>query len=67
MRNFTRNVVQNMSLRDTICGMCTNPTHNGTAITKEVAVEGGKGTTNKREFRSTVVGEKGVGVLEECD
>lgn len=67
MGNLARNMVQDVRLRDTVSCVSTNPGHDLATVTEEVTVEGSKSTTGEGELRSTVVGEKGVGVLEERD
>lgn len=63
MRNLARNVVQNVGFRNTISGMCANPTHNASTVTEKVAVQSGKGSASKSELRGTVMGKEGVGML----
>ena len=46
---------------------CTNPTHECTAVTKEITIKGSKSTTNKSKLRATVVREQRIGVLKESD
>lgn len=67
MRNLAGDMVENMGLRDTVGGVCSNPTHDATEVTKKVAVQGCKSATGESEFGSAVVGKKRVGVLEESD
>jgi hypothetical protein len=64
MRNFTGNVMQNVSLRDTVGCMCPDPSHYASKIPKKATVQGGEGTTGEGELRSTVVRKKRVGVLQ---
>ncbi len=64
---LARDVVEDMSLRDTICSMGTDPTHDLATVTEEVTVESSKGTTREGELGSTVVRQNGVSVLKEGD
>jgi hypothetical protein len=67
MGNLARNVVQNVSLRDTVGHSCTKPGRDATKIAEETAVESGERTTGESELRGAVVGKDGVGMLEERD
>lgn len=67
VRNLARNVVQDVSLRNTVGSMCAEPAHNGTQISEEVTVQGGKSATSKGELGGTIMREKRVGVLQEGD
>jgi hypothetical protein len=67
MRNLAGDVVENVGLRNTVGGMCSNPTHDAAKIAEEVTVQGCKGSTREGEFRSAVVREEGISVLEESD
>ena len=67
MRDLAGDVVQDVSLRNSVGSMRANPGHNGTQITKEVTVQGCKGATGKGELGGTIMGEKRVGVLQEGD
>ena len=63
MRNLARNVMQDVGFRNTISGVCTNPSHNASTVAEKVAVQSGKGSTGKGELRGTVMGKEGVGML----
>ena len=52
---------------DTISGVCTKPGHNTSTVAKKVAVQSGKGSTGKGELWGAVMGEEGVGMLQESD
>lgn len=67
VRNLAGDVVENVSLGDTVSGSGTNPTHDAAEIAKEVTVEGSQSATREGELGCAVVGENGVGVLEERD
>jgi len=67
VRDFARNMVQDVSLRNTVGSMCAKPPHKGTQITEEVTVQGGKSATRKGKLRGTIMREKRVGVLQEGD
>jgi len=67
VRDLARNMVQDVSLRNTVGGMCADPGHKGTQITEEVTVQGGKGAAGKGELGGTIMREKRVGVLQEGD
>ena len=67
MRNLAGNMVQDVSLRDTIGCMGTDNSHGTSEVTQKAAVESSEGTASKGEFRSTVVGQEGIGVLQEGD
>jgi hypothetical protein len=64
MRNFTGDVMQNVSLRDTIGCMGPNPAHDASKISKKITVQGRKSTSDECELRRTVVRKKRVGVLQ---
>jgi hypothetical protein len=63
MRNLARNVMQDVSFRNTISGMCANPTHNASTVAEKVAVQSGKSSAGKGELWGTVMGKEGVGML----
>lgn len=65
--NLAGDVVENVSLGDTVGGSSTNPTHDAAEIAKKVTVEGSQSAAREGELGCTVVGENGVGVLEERD
>lgn len=67
MRDLARNVVQDVSLRNTVGGMRAEPAHNGTQIAEEMTVQGGKSATGKGELGGTIMRKKRVGVLQEGD
>jgi hypothetical protein len=67
MRNLARNVVYDMSLRDTMSCVSSNPTHDLSTVTQKVAVERSQSATRECELRRTVVRENGIGMLQECD
>jgi len=56
-----------MRLGDAVGSMCTKPAHDGATVAHEVAVESREGATGKCELGGTVVREKWIGVLQECD
>ena len=65
MGNLAANVVEDVGLGDTVGSSGTEPSSNWAKITEEATVECRESTTGESEFRSTVMGEEGVGVLEE--
>ena len=65
--DLARNVVCNMGFRDTVSGHRTEPGHDTAKVAEEAPVKRSKGTARERELGSTVVGQNGVGVLEEGD
>ena len=67
MRDLAVNVVGNVSLRYTMCASCSDPGHDGTKVTKEVAIIGGQSTTGECELAGTIMREEGVSVLQERD
>lgn len=67
MRDLARNVVQNVGLRDTMSSVGSDPAHETTKVTEEVAIKGGESTTGEGELWCAVVGKQRVGVLEERD
>lgn len=60
-------VMENMRLRDTMSNGSTDPTHEASKISKEVAVQGRKRAAREGELTRAVVGKKRVSMLEECD
>ena len=64
---FARNVVGNVGLRDAVGAGGSDPGHDGSEVTKEVTIVRRQGTTRESELVSTVVGEEGVGMLQESD
>jgi hypothetical protein len=67
VRNLAGDVVKDVSLRDTVGSVCTEPSHDWAKVTKKVAIQGGEGTTGEGKLGSTVMREERVGVLEEGD
>lgn len=67
MRDLAAYVMEDMGLGDTVGSMGTDPGHDASEVTEEVAVHGGKSTAGESELASAVVGKKRVGVLEEGD
>ena len=61
------NVVEDVSLRDTVGTSTTDPAHNGAKITEQLAVKSGESTTSECELGGAVVRKKRVGVLQERD
>ena len=64
MRDFTGNMVQNMSFRDSVGCVGPNPTHYASKISKKITVQGSEGTPGEGEFLCTIVREKRIGVLQ---
>jgi len=56
-------VVGNVSLRDPVGAGGSDPGHDRSEVTKEVAIVSRQGTTRESELVSTIVREEGVGVL----
>jgi len=67
MGNLAGDMVKDMSLRDAIGGMCTEPAHEWAKVTQKVTIKSGEGPPGEGELGGAVVGQEGVGVLEECD
>lgn len=67
MRDLAGDMVQNVRLRDTVCGMRTNPAHDGAEVPKQAAVQRSEGTTLEIVYVRAVVGQKRVRVLQEGD
>ena len=67
VRDLAVDMVEYMSLRNTVCCACTNPTHQATQVTKQATVESCQSATGERELRRAVVGKNGVSVLKERD
>ena len=63
MRNLARDVVQDVRFGDTMSSMSTDPTHDRTEVTQQVAVESGQSTTDESKFRSTIVRQVSISVL----
>jgi hypothetical protein len=55
--------MQDVGFRNTISGMCTNPTHNASTVAEKAAVQSGKGSAGKSELWGTVMGKERVGML----
>ena len=67
VRDLAVDVVEDVSLRDAVGGGGTDPAHDAAEVTEEVAVKSGQGSTGEGELGGTVVGQQGVGVLQESD
>jgi len=67
MRDLAGHMVRDMRLGDAMCSMGTKPAHQLAAIAHQVAIQGGQSTTGKRELGKAVMGDEGIGVLQECD
>jgi hypothetical protein len=67
MRNFTRDMVSNVSLRDSMSHSCSNPAHERAEVSKQPAVKRRERATRESELLRPVVGQKWVGVLQEGD
>ena len=67
MRDPATNVVQDMSLGDTMSGVSPNPSHDLATVTQKAAVERGQSTAKKRKLWGTIVGENWIGMLQESD
>ena len=63
MRDLAVDVVGDMSLRDTMGTCGSDPGHDRSEVTKEVAIIGRQGPTRESELASTIVREEGVCVL----
>lgn len=59
--------MQDVSLRDTVCGVSSEPSHDFTAVTEKVSIQSRQGTPREGKLGSTVMGKKRVGMLEEGD
>ena len=67
MRDLARNVVQDVSLGDTIGCVSPNPSHDLATVAQRAAVERSQSTTGECKLWGTVVRENGIGVLQERD
>jgi len=67
MGDLARYVMNDVSFRNAIGSMSSEPTHNGTKVSHHAAIHGGQRSTCESEFSSAVMGKDGVGVLEEGD
>lgn len=67
MRDLARNVVQDMSFRDPVGESRAQPGWDGPQVTEELAVKRRESTTGECELGGTVMGNKRVSVLEECN
>ena len=67
MRDLAVDMVGNVSLRDPVGAGGGDPGHDRSEVTKEVTIVSRQGTTGESELVSTVVGEEGVGMLQESD
>jgi hypothetical protein len=65
--NLAGDMMENVSFRDTVCSVSTDPGHDFSAVTEKVPVQSGQGTSGEGELWSTVMGEERVGVLQESD
>ena len=65
--NLTADVMEDVSLRDPVGSMSSEPSEEAATTSKKVAIKGSKGTTGEGELGRTVVGEDRVGVLKESD
>lgn len=67
MRDFAVDMVENVSLRNAVSSMSTEPSEDVTTTSEEVTVQGCKGTPREGELSSAVVGKDRVGVLKESN
>jgi hypothetical protein len=67
MRNFARNVMSDMSFRNSMCYSRTDPTHERAEVTKQVTIKSGQGSPSERELLGTVVRHQRVSVLQKGD
>jgi len=67
MRDLAVDMVSDVGLRDAVGTGGTNPGHNGSEVTKEIAIVGRQGTTGEGELARTIMWEEGVSVLQERD
>lgn len=67
VRDLACDVVSDVSLGNTVSDMCSDHAHDSSTIAKKLTVKCRECTTGEGKFRSAVVGEKRVGVLEERD
>ena len=65
MRNLAADMVEDVGFGDTVGNSGTDPSSDRAKITEEATVESRESTPGESEFRSTVVGEERVGMLEE--
>lgn len=68
MRDLASDVVRNVGLGNAVSGGAADPTSdcaNDARATHKLTVEGGKSATGEGEGGSLVMGQSGVGVLEE--
>jgi len=67
VRDLARDMVQDVSLRNTVSSMCSDPAHDAAQITEKATVQGSKGATGEGELRATVMREERVSVLQKGD
>ena len=67
VRDFARDMVQDVSLRNTVSSMSTDPGHDGAQVTEKVTIQGGKGATSKGELGATVMRKERISVLQKGD
>ena len=67
MGNLTGDMMQDMGLGDTVCGVRSNPPHDLTAVTEKVSVQSRQGTPRKGELGSSVMRKERIGMLQESD
>ena len=65
MGYFAGNMVDNMSLRDTVGSVTADPAHQLAAVAHQAAIERSQSTARECKFWSPVVGEKGICMLQE--
>lgn len=67
MRDLAVDMVGDVGLRDTMRAGSSDPGHDGAEVTKEVTVVGGQSTAGEGELAGTIMGKKGIGMLQERD
>ena len=67
MRDLARKMMQDVGFRDTISGVCANPSHNTSIVAEKAAVQRSNRSTGKVEFWGTIMRKEGVGMLQEGD
>jgi hypothetical protein len=67
VRDLAVDVVGDVSLGYTMRAGGGDPGHDKSEVTKEVTIICRQGTTGESELASTIMGEEGIGVLQESD
>lgn len=60
-------MVQNVGFRNAVSSVSSNPGHDTSKVSKEIAIQCGKCTTCKVELWRAVMGKKRIGMLQKSD